>query len=153
MNAEQSGDADRVARSVFAGLVPTVPLTVDPAPRPAGERSSLSKGLFATLPIVLVGSMAAMTINLAGAVEPANAKPAKPKGMAGQSGRKLPTATVETAPTTVQAPAPNLYDVAAGDTVSDIAGRYGLSTASVLALNGLSWSSLIFPGQRLKLTA
>ncbi|HWR85641.1 MAG TPA: LysM domain-containing protein, partial [Rhodoglobus sp.] len=39
------------------------------------------------------------------------------------------------------------------DTVSDIAARFGLSTASVLALNGLSWSTLIFPGQELKLAA
>ena len=41
--------------------------------------------------------------------------------------------------------------VADGDTVSSIAERYGLSTAEVLAHNGLSWSSLIFPGQRLAL--
>jgi LysM repeat protein len=38
-----------------------------------------------------------------------------------------------------------------GDTVSGIAARYGLSTAELLAKNGLSWSSLIFPGQRLAL--
>lgn len=44
------------------------------------------------------------------------------------------------------ASAPAMYTVAGGDTVSDIAGRFGLSTASVLALNGLGWSSLIFPG-------
>jgi len=36
--------------------------------------------------------------------------------------------------------------------VSDIAARFGLSTPSVLALNGLSWSSLIFPGQQLSLS-
>jgi LysM repeat protein len=41
--------------------------------------------------------------------------------------------------------------VADGDTVSSIAERHGLSTAEVLAHNGLSWSSLIFPGQRLAL--
>ena len=40
----------------------------------------------------------------------------------------------------------------AGDTVAAIAGRHGLSTASVLALNGLGWKSLIFPGQVLKLS-
>ena len=34
--------------------------------------------------------------------------------------------------------------------MSSIAGRFGLSTASVLALNGLSWKSLIFPGQVLE---
>jgi LysM repeat protein len=43
--------------------------------------------------------------------------------------------------------------VTPGDTVSSIAGQYGLSTASVLALNGLGWSSVIFPGQELKLSA
>jgi LysM repeat protein len=51
------------------------------------------------------------------------------------------------------APAPATYHVVAGDTVSSIATRFGLSTASVLALNGLGWSSLIFPGQELKLTS
>ena len=35
--------------------------------------------------------------------------------------------------------------------MSGIASRYGLATASVLALNGLSWSSTIFPGQVLTL--
>src|SRR5690606_23380284 len=45
------------------------------------------------------------------------------------------------------------YTVKAGDTVAAIAGRHGLSTASVLALNGLGWKSLIFPGQVLKLAA
>ena len=42
---------------------------------------------------------------------------------------------------------PAYYASQAGDTVSSIAGKYGLSTASVLALNGLGWKSLIFPGQ------
>jgi N-acetylmuramoyl-L-alanine amidase len=36
--------------------------------------------------------------------------------------------------------------------VSGIAGRYGLSTASVLALNGLGWKSTIHPGQVLQLS-
>jgi LysM repeat protein len=48
---------------------------------------------------------------------------------------------------------PATYTVVAGDTVSGIAGKFRLSTASVLALNGLSWSSLIFPRQVLRLTA
>jgi LysM repeat protein len=47
---------------------------------------------------------------------------------------------------------PSTYTVRAGDTVSGIASGYGLSTASVLALNGLGWKSLIFPRQVLKLT-
>jgi len=60
-------------------------------------------------------------------------------------------ATAATAP--AQTMAPFEYVVVEGDTISDIAGRYGLSTASVLALNGLSWKSLIFPGQVLSLNA
>ena len=43
------------------------------------------------------------------------------------------------------------YTVQSGDTVSDIAQKHGVATASVLALNGLSWSSTIFPGQELTL--
>ena len=43
------------------------------------------------------------------------------------------------------------YTVQSGDTVSDIAQKHGVPTASVLALNGLSWSSTIFPGQELTL--
>jgi LysM repeat protein len=49
------------------------------------------------------------------------------------------------------AAAPAEYTVVDGDTVSGIAERFGLATAEVLALNGLSWSSLVFPGQRLAL--
>lgn len=44
------------------------------------------------------------------------------------------------------------HTVAPGDTVSAIAARYGLTTADVLAWNGLGWSSIIRPGQVLTLT-
>jgi N-acetylmuramoyl-L-alanine amidase len=37
--------------------------------------------------------------------------------------------------------------VASGETVFDIAARYGVSTASVLALNGLGWRTHLSPGQ------
>jgi LysM repeat protein len=47
---------------------------------------------------------------------------------------------------------PSTYKVVDGDTISSVAGTYGLSTASVLALNGLGWKSLIYPGQVLKLS-
>lgn len=39
--------------------------------------------------------------------------------------------------------------VQAGDTVGDVAARYGLSTASFIALNGLSWRSTLTEGDRL----
>ncbi|MCW4384266.1 LysM peptidoglycan-binding domain-containing protein [Salinibacterium sp. SYSU T00001] len=46
---------------------------------------------------------------------------------------------------------PATYTVQSGDSVSGIAGRFGLSTASVLAMNGLGWKSVIHPGQVLVL--
>ncbi|NEM89999.1 LysM peptidoglycan-binding domain-containing protein [Galbitalea soli] len=64
-----------------------------------------------------------------------------PDESAGQSAARIDTASV-----------PSTYVVRGGDTVSSIATHHGLSTASVLALNGLSWKSIIFPGQVLKLT-
>ncbi|NKX52898.1 LysM peptidoglycan-binding domain-containing protein, partial [Arthrobacter deserti] len=47
---------------------------------------------------------------------------------------------------------PASYVVRAGDTVSAIAARYGLSTSKVLSLNGLRGTSVIYPGQKLKLS-
>ena len=48
---------------------------------------------------------------------------------------------------------PTAHTVVRGDTVSGIAGRYGLSTTSVLKLNNLKSNSVIYPGQRIKLKA
>ncbi|MBC7518288.1 MAG: LysM peptidoglycan-binding domain-containing protein [Microbacteriaceae bacterium] len=62
--------------------------------------------------------------------------------------------TTATTGATVQSAAvtPTSYTVIAGDSVSSISGKFGLATASVLALNGLGWKSVIHPGQILKLT-
>jgi len=119
--------------------------------------------MLATVPIVLVGSMA-VAMNVTGPVEPTQAKrPVKPKTTTSELGKTIRDAisaanaavkSVTTGPVGVvsSAAAPTSYRVVAGDTVSSVAGRFGLSTASVLALNGLGWKSVIFPGQVLKLT-
>ncbi|MEV8265591.1 LysM peptidoglycan-binding domain-containing protein [Microbacterium sp. NPDC077057] len=48
---------------------------------------------------------------------------------------------------------PPSHVVQPGDTVAGIAGRHGLRTADVLGWNGLSWRSVIYPGQTLHLRA
>ena len=127
------------------------------------KRSRAAKNLFNTIPIVLVGSMA-IGLGLTGPVESASAtkRMDKPKVSPTDLGKVVKEALANAgtqitshviAPGTVStASVPSTYRVTAGDTVSGIAGRFGLATASVLALNGLAWKSIIFPGQVLKLT-
>jgi len=146
------------ARSVFSGLRPsTVPVSGRHAvtETPAGLRSARWRsGVMATVPIVLAGAMT-VSLNLAGPVDSASAAPKKPMRPKSELAKTLREILLSSAKSnaSVAAAAPTSYTVAPGDSVSSIAGRYGLSTASVLALNGLSWKSLIFPGQVLKLSA
>ncbi|KRE76846.1 lytic transglycosylase domain-containing protein [Arthrobacter sp. Soil763] len=47
---------------------------------------------------------------------------------------------------------PAQHTIARGDTISAIAHRYGLSTQSVLSLNRLRANTVIYPGQKIRLT-
>ncbi|MEO6944228.1 MAG: LysM peptidoglycan-binding domain-containing protein [Lacisediminihabitans sp.] len=127
------------------------------------DRSRLIKGMLNTIPIVLVGSMA-LSMNLTGPVQSTTPKRTdKPRTTPAELGKAIrgafadATKIVSTTHTTTAtahlqtASMPNIYRVVAGDTVSSIAGKYGLATASVLAMNGLGWKSVIFPGQTLQL--
>ncbi len=111
----------------------------EPNPRRRGIRGVLS------LPLAVVSTVA-VTL---GIVQPAEAaaqpvkRQAKSKAQTGS--------TVRAAPAVAALTPPNEYVVVDGDTVSGVAERFGLATAEVLAFNGLGWSSLIFPGQRLAL--
>ncbi len=51
-----------------------------------------------------------------------------------------------------KAAVPAVYTIARGDTISAVAGRYGLDTFAVLKLNNLKANTTIYPGQRIKLT-
>lgn len=48
---------------------------------------------------------------------------------------------------------PAEHTVALGDTISRIAAAHGLRTVDLLAWNGLDWSSVIRPGDRIRLSA
>ena len=168
-DTEHDPDAAGRAREVFAGLAPRTPGAASTEPAAAFRRASTtarSTGralTYSTMPVVLTGAIV-LGLGLTGPVDAAQAtrKPLAPKPQQNPAAPSLRAAIgqVGAAMTpgalgvrTIQAAAaPASYVVQAGDTVSDIAGRFGLSTPAVLAMNGLSWNSLIFPGQVLKLT-
>jgi LysM repeat protein len=149
---------DDRARAVFAGLSPaTAAARRHPT---AGERAR--SAAFTTVPVVLTGAIA-LGLGLTGPIEPAHARkplPPKPEHSPAPFGLRaalsqlgaaiVPGALAASTVTATSAPA--VHTVEPGDTVSSIAQQFGLSTASVLALNGLSWRSTIFPGQVLTLT-
>ncbi len=126
--------------------------------RHSAERDTggVTRRLLQTMPVVLAGSL---ILTMAAPVV-AYAEPAKRTPKANKSQARLPLSPITTAARkAVRVPAaqagiaapPAKYTVVPGDSVSSIASRHGLSTASVLALNGLGWKSLIFPGQVLSL--
>jgi LysM repeat protein len=168
--------------SPLAGLKPTrlqgeVSATEVPAVTPR-DINRFARSMLNTVPIVLVGSMAVAGLNLTGAIDEASAdadhKPksetAEHSGLVRASSHRqsevrdalasanstivsaAQSAAQEQGTLSVASTAPSTYKVEGGDTVSSIAGRFGLSTASVLALNGLGWKSVIYPGQTIKLT-
>ncbi|WP_439594185.1 LysM peptidoglycan-binding domain-containing protein [Microbacterium sp.] len=96
------------------------------------------------VPAALAGSIA-----LVMSAAPAQAFPAEAENARGLTLTAIPASVLHGAVRSVVAPP--TYTVVAGDTVSTIAQRFGLRTADVLALNGLSWSSVIYPGQTLTL--
>ena len=61
-------------------------------------------------------------------------------------------ATLPSAMRPAQSAAPAVYTIARGDTISAVAGRYGLDTFAVLKLNNLQANTIIYPGQKIKLT-
>lgn len=95
------------------------------------------------MPAALIGSIAlSLTSAPAHAVDTERAylRPLAPAPRAETAARIIPASS-----------APATHTVAAGDTVSAIAARYGLKTVDVLTWNGLGWSSIIRPGRVLAL--
>ncbi|MFJ5957883.1 LysM peptidoglycan-binding domain-containing protein [Paenarthrobacter sp. NPDC092416] len=108
---------------VLSSLALAQPAMATPAPQPR------------KIPATLAAAMKAQTVNV-GTVIPAAAVAAT-----------LPAALRPMAPA-----APTTYTIVRGDTVSAIARRFNLDTAEVLKLNNLTPTTLIYPGQTLKLS-
>jgi LysM repeat protein len=67
----------------------------------------------------------------------------------GTSATSLPTATASTSGTATNQPAGLTYTVKAGDTLSAIAKRYGVTTSAIQEANNITNASKIVVGQRL----
>ncbi|MDQ0864325.1 lytic transglycosylase domain-containing protein [Arthrobacter globiformis] len=113
----------------------------------------------ATLPAVMLSSLAVAQPADADArpqTVPATLAAAIEAQAAAVKAGIIPAASVSAALPSALQPTrvtPSAHTVARGDTVSGIAGRYGLSTTAVLKLNNLKSNSVIYPGQRIKLKA
>lgn len=125
----------------------------------AREPGAVSRGIRSGLPLVLLGTFAISALNILPAAEAKKPKPDRANNVDVANGLKRNSATpsastgvpaIENDGTTIAALAPSSYRVVSGDTVSAIAARFGLSTASVLAMNGLGWKSMIFPAKCLR---
>lgn len=113
----------------------------------------------AALPAVVMSSLA--LAQPAAAQAPVRAIPAtlaaamKAQAVAAKAAM-IPAASVSTtipaAFQPLQPAAPAEYTIARGDTISGIAGKFGLNTSEVLKLNNLQPNTIIYPGQKIKLS-
>ncbi|MCA1308028.1 LysM peptidoglycan-binding domain-containing protein [Microbacterium esteraromaticum] len=116
-------------------------------------RTSYTAPLRVGAPAAVIGALAASI-----AVTPAHAQQDAP---AARGAELKPLSARQPAATPAPAAAalvplaarPSKYTVKRGDTVYAIATRYGLRTSDVLAWNGLTWRSVIYPGQKLRLSS
>ena len=115
--------------------LPAVVLSSLAIAQPAAAESR-SRAIPATLAAAMQAQAQGQTVrSLGSAVIPAGSVPA----------------AVPSAFRPAQVSAPAEYTIARGDTISGIAGQFGLDTAAVLELNGLQANTLIYPGQKIKL--
>ena len=113
----------------------------------------------AALPAVVLSSLA--LAHPAAAAAPARTIPATlvaamKAQAAAATAAVIPAASVSTTIPSAFRPsqpaAPAEYTIARGDTISSIAGKHGLDTYEVLKLNNLQPNTIIYPGQKIRLS-
>jgi LysM repeat protein len=114
--------------------------------RTLGVRTTRS--LAAGVPVALAGSIALVLSAVPANADDTRSEERMPRAHPTAFDRATGAARLARVAT---AAVPSTYTVRAGDTVSGIASKFRLRTADVLALNGLTWKSIIRPGQVLKL--
>ncbi|HWS51004.1 MAG TPA: LysM peptidoglycan-binding domain-containing protein [Microbacterium sp.] len=103
------------------------------------DASRRARYLSLGVPAAVLGTLASTLVSA-----PASAETAPPLRAVDRSESAARRAPMQAAPAS--------YIVQPGDTVSAIADRFGLRTVDVLTWNGLTWRSVIHPGQSLALT-
>lgn len=126
---------------------PAVAVAAAPAPAASAPAKALAAAPATRAQAKAPAKVAAKTV----AKQPAKVTVKAPT--AAKAPAKAPAAKTATVSKVAPAPAqPTTYRVAAGDTVSSIAARFNVSTGGVLSANGLGPSSVIVPGQTLRLS-
>ena len=118
-----------------------------------GHGGTPSRAIFAGVPVAVAGSIALTLSAVPANAATTDAAPLSVPRTLGAAAVSAPRVTALPTVRVTAAAAPATYTVQRGDTVSRIAARFGLRTNDVLALNGLGWSSTIYPGQVLTLSA
>jgi N-acetylmuramoyl-L-alanine amidase len=141
--------------TVFGGLQPRVTRFEQPE---TSVTSSLRTGLWASLPFLMTGTLAAGVGVAPGTSTPHTGDRTDAESQSDQRpglAQRLATAALPLAHAVLSNVRPDLpatYTVQAGDSVSSIASRFGIPTPAILTLNGLGWNSVVHEGQILKLS-
>jgi LysM repeat protein len=147
----------QVAPELFRGLTPRI--SAHPTAPHTGVTQATAKTLRNSLPLLMTGSLAAgvgVTSSIPVYAETADSG----AGAATQRTKASFSELISQAfiplshrvVTTVAPHIPDTYTVRRGDTLSNVAEKFGIPTALLLTLNGLNWNSILHEGQIVKLT-
>jgi len=152
-------DEPGLKHAVFEGLTPRSAVFETAADVPTG---GLRKTLASGLPLLMTGTLATGVIVSPGSINPAEtpqddqASGSERLDQRPSIAQRLQTALLPVVHSFLSVTRPDLpatYTVQPGDSASTIADRFGIPTPAILAMNGLSWNTVLHEGQVLKLTA